>query len=128
MLDRLAPLAHLLRMLGRRWTASRMCSCSHRVIRAMIPFIAEVKFLAQSVPRVCHRKQLRLGFGRIYGLGKPKVVLGLSTKPMRHGSLPILGRNALTSGLFLMTGRREWLMAELAEFPRSYSVGMLAPG
>ena len=50
--------------------------------------IAEVKFLAQPMPRASHRNELRLVFGRIYDLGKPKVVFSLRTKPMRHRMFP----------------------------------------
>ena len=65
-----------------------------------IPFIAEVKFLPKLMPRACHRKQLRLVCRRICNLSKPKVVLSLSTKPIRHGNLPIRDRNARAAGLF----------------------------
>ena len=87
-----------------------------------ILFIAEVKFLPQLMPRACHRKQLRLVCRRICNLGKPKVVLSLSTKPIRHGNLPIQGRNARTAGFVPDNHPPGMMGARIAEFPKPLSL------
>jgi hypothetical protein len=61
-------------------------------------------------------------------LGKPKVVLSLSTKPIRHGNLPIQGRNARTAGLVPDDQPPGMMDARIAEFPKSYSGDACAVG